>query len=106
MVDLEAPLEPQIKFYEDTLPQISFKNYVVSYNKFDTGSENLDAYKKNIKELFENKLRKKIIEEFVTVAINKEGYEEYIKNCLDSVVSLCEWDSKADPFDAWISSSE
>ncbi|MFX1513601.1 MAG: GTPase domain-containing protein [Promethearchaeota archaeon] len=104
MVDLEAPLKPQLEFFRSF--EIPSKNVNLTFNKYDLKPDNLDKYSLKIIDLLENELRKRIKEQFVTVAIPKEGYEEQIDNCAKSVLSLCEWDQKGDPFEIWLSSSD
>ncbi|MFX0205571.1 MAG: GTPase domain-containing protein [Candidatus Hodarchaeota archaeon] len=104
MIDLEAPLKAQLEFFRSF--EIPTKNVALSFNKYDLKPNNLDKYSPKIIDLFENELKKRIKEKYVTVAITKEGYEEYIANCAQSVLSLCEWDQKGDPFDIWLATSD
>ena len=101
MFDLSLPLDDQIQFYKEI--EIPTRQVTIALNKFDIGQKDYDDFKDKIEDFFKNEKKKLIKDIFPTVAIEYKGtqdYDTYNKNCIDAILSLCEFD-KSSAFDVW-----
>lgn len=101
MFDLSLPLEDQFKFYNEI--EIPTRQISISLNKYDLAKDKYDEYKEQIEHFFKNEKKKLIKEIYPTVAIEykeTEEFKQYNQNCVDVLLSLCEFD-KSSAFDVW-----
>jgi hypothetical protein len=101
MFDLSIPLDKQFEFYNDI--EIPTRQVTVVLNKFDLARENFEEYKDQVENFIKDDKKKLIKDIYPTVAIeykNTAEYEQYNKNCIESLFSLCEFD-KSSVFDVW-----
>ena len=101
MFDLSIPLEDQIQFYKEV--EIPTRQVTIALNKYDIAKDQYDEYKEIIEDFFKNEKKKLIKEIYPTVAIeykDTKDFDDYNKNCVDALLSLCEFD-KSSAFDVW-----
>ena len=101
MFDLSIPLDDQMKFYTEV--EIPTRQVTIALNKYDLAKDNYEEYKEQIEDFFKNEKKKLIKEIYPTVAIEyneTNEYEPLNKNCVDALLSMCEFD-KSSAFDVW-----
>ncbi|MFW9904104.1 MAG: GTPase domain-containing protein [Candidatus Thorarchaeota archaeon] len=101
MFDLSESLEDQLEFYRGF--EIPTKAIVVYLNKYDLAPENLKKYQDEVSSFFIDERKKLIREIFPTVALRttEEKHKEYQENCLNGILSLCDFDRDTSAFDVW-----
>ncbi|MFX0015695.1 MAG: GTPase domain-containing protein [Promethearchaeota archaeon] len=101
MFDLSEPLQSQLEFYRTF--EIPTKAVVIYLNKYDLAAKNLKEYEEEVKSFFIDEQRKLIKAIFPTVALRSTGeeFKEYQENCLNGILSLCDFDRDASAFDVW-----
>jgi hypothetical protein len=101
MFDLSVDLQEQLKFYNDF--EIPTRQVIVYLNKYDLAPENFKNYQEKVSSYFIDEKKKLVKDIFPTVALKGAGeeYKEYQQNCLNGILSLCEFDRDASAFDVW-----
>ena len=93
--------QKQLKFYNEF--EIPTRQVVIYLNKYDLAPEKLKNYQEKVSSYFIDERKKLVKDIFPTVALKGAGeeYEEYQQNCLQGILSLCEFDRDASAFDVW-----
>ncbi len=101
MFDLSEDLQEQLDFYKEF--DIPTTSVVVYLNKYDLAAENLKEYQEKVSSFFINEQKKLVKDIFPTVALRTadKEFDEYKQNCLNGILSLCEFDRDASAFDVW-----
>ena len=101
MFDLSGDLQEQLKFYNEF--EIPTRQVVIYLNKYDLAPENFKNYQEKVSSYFIDEKKKLVKGIFPTVELKGAGeeYEEYQQNCLNGILSLCEFDRDASAFDVW-----
>ncbi|MFX0092444.1 MAG: GTPase domain-containing protein [Candidatus Hodarchaeota archaeon] len=98
MFDLNAPVDPQIQFYDELFTTVGLPNrsVYVLLNKYDlVGEADVQKYMNLAEELFRDKYKMLPLEIKPSCAIEKEGYEEQQQNAITAVLNLLKRRKKA-----------